>query len=275
MAATVTWAEKIGLSGEHGDTSDAVEVPYTGSGSGTYDEAREALASTVPATLNGRVLKSIRVEERGGGQFEGSARYASDAMTGGGVGTALLSFSTSGGTRHITQARPGTTSTGYASTGAAPDVKGAIGAPDGGVPAGCDITFPQFNFRVTHYFSDDQVTDAFIGKIHALTGCTNSAPFRGLAAGECLFLGAEGSKRSGGDWEITFSFAGSPNRTNVSIGGITVTSVKGWQYLDVRYAFKESANVTVQQPLHIYVHTVYGEGDFSQLGISTTTATST
>ena len=32
----------------------------------------------------------------------------------------------------------------------------------------------------------------------------------GLAAGECLFLGASGSKRGEDDWEIAFRFAASP-----------------------------------------------------------------
>ncbi|MHC4982461.1 MAG: hypothetical protein ACYTF6_04740 [Planctomycetota bacterium] len=53
--------------------------------------------------------------------------------------------------------------------------------------------------------------------------------YNGLAAGECLFLGASGSKRGADDWEINYRFAGSPNRANFMIGGITAASKKGWE----------------------------------------------
>jgi len=60
-----------------------------------------------------------------------------------------------------------------------------------------------------------------------LTGRVNQAAFKGFAAGEVLFLGASGSKRGDGDWEITFNYAASPNVTNLPVGSITVASKKG------------------------------------------------
>ena len=99
----------------------------------------------------------------------------------------------------------------------------------------------------------------------------NSGSFKGLAAGECLFLGASGSMRAGGDWEITFKFAGSPNRTNIRVGDITVPSKKGWEYLWVKYSEQEdtAAKAIVQRPVAAYVEKVYDDGDFGALGIGT------
>ena len=67
------------------------------------------------------------------------------------------------------------------------------------------------------------------------------AGFSRLAAGECLFLGASGSKPGADDWEITFRFAASPNRTGITVGDIAGISKKGWEYLWVRCADAEDS----------------------------------
>jgi hypothetical protein len=92
-----------------------------------------------------------------------------------------------------------------------------------------------------------------------------------MAAGERLFLGASGSQRGTENWETTFRFAGSPNRTGIQIGSITGIAKKGWEYLWVRYADEsdESARAFVKKPVGAYVERAYEEGDFSALGIGT------
>jgi len=82
-------------------------------------------------------------------------------------------------------------------------------------------------------------------------------------------LGASGSKRGDADWEITFRFAASPNRTNFQVGPITVAAKKGWEYLWVRYADAEDATVKVlvKRPVAAYVEKVYPDGSFAALGI--------
>ena len=71
------------------------------------------------------------------------------------------------------------------------------------------------------------------------------------------------------DWEITFKFAGSPNRTGITVGPITGIAKKGWEYLWVRYADAEdpASNTLVKQPVAAYVEKVYEDGSFSSLGI--------
>ena len=88
-------------------------------------------------------------------------------------------------------------------------------------------------------------------------------------AGEVLFLGASGSKRSTGDWEITFRFAASQNRTGITIGDITDIVKGGWDYLWVRYEDSEDtgAKQLVKKPVAVYIEQVYHLKDFSLLAI--------
>jgi len=153
----------------------------------------------------------------------------------------------------------------------APDFKGAIGVTQDSVE-GVDVTVPVFNFTETHYIDADEVDGAYKNALYGLTGKVNNAMFRGLAAGECLFLGASGSLRGNGeDWEITFKFAASPNRSNIVIGDILVPSKTGWQYMWVRYedAVDSASQKFVKQPVAVYIENVYELGSFAGLGIGT------
>ena len=91
--------------------------------------------------------------------------------------------------------------------------------------------------------------------------------FKGLAAGECLFLGAAGSKRGLGDWEITFRFAGSPNVTGLAVGPISGISKKGWEYLWVRYKTEQGNNTLKQVPAQVNVEQVIETYEFANLGL--------
>ena len=137
-----------------------------------------------------------------------------------------------------------------------------------GEPAGLDQlhTVPVYTWSETHYLADAAVNKA---AYYALTGKTNNAGWNGYAAGEVLFLGASGSKRGDSDWEITFRFAASPNRANFSVGGITVASKKGWEYMWVRYQDSDdaAAKMIIKKPVAVYIEKVYEEGSFASLGI--------
>lgn len=193
------------------------------------------------------------------------------------VGESSYSFDTGGGTVHLTQSL--NTRHKIAPAGKPiPDYKGAIGVSSQGVE-GVDITIPIFNFSETHWIADSVVTDAYKGKLFRVTGTTNSKAFKGCAIGECLFLGASGSKRGDEDWEVTFRFGGSPNKTDIAIGAtpelpegiMTIPDKKGWEYLWVRYDEREHAGskTIVSEPTAAYVEQVYEIGDFGEIGIGT------
>ena len=159
----------------------------------------------------------------------------------------------------------------YAPAGeTAPNFKGAIGATKDSVE-GVDITVPVYNFSETHIFAAADVDNAYKGVVAALTSKTNNATFKGFAIGECLFLGASGSKRGKGDWEMRFSFAASPNKTGLTVGDITGIAKKGWEYLWVRYedAVDATAGALVKKPHAVYIEKVYEAGSYADLGIGT------
>jgi hypothetical protein len=76
-------------------------------------------------------------------------------------------------------------------------------------------------------------------------------------------------RRGGGDWEITFRFAASPNQTGLSVGSITGINKKGWEYLWVRYADAEDtgSGAIIKKPIAAYVERVYDDANFGALGI--------
>ena len=255
--------------------AESAEFVYVLRGVADENSARILAGSSTPSTYGDLVRKSISLEpvhvdtaNLGACIWEVTVQYGvkDEPETG---DPAVFSFDTGGGTQHITQSL-GTIGS-YAASGTAPDFKGAVGVTHDNVE-GVDITVPVYSFSETHYLPDSQVTPAYKGTLFYLTGKVNNASFRGLAAGECLFLGASGSQRGAGeDWEITFKFAGSPNRTGITVGPITGIAKKGWEYLWVRYADAEDAasNTLVKQPVAAYVEKVYEDGNFGSLGIGT------
>jgi len=242
---------------------------------GTADDltAKTLLLDSTPTTYDGLVrdectLEPIFVDTVSGvGKWECRVRYVKPGYAPPEVGESSFSFDTGGGTQHVTQSLA---TVGRYSSGNAPDFGGAIGVTSDNVE-GVDITAPVYSFSETHWLADSAVTQGYKTTLFNLTGKVNGAPFKGMAAGECLFLGASGSKRGADDWEITYRFAASPNRTNITIGDIGGISKKGWEYLWVRYADSEdtAAKAVVKKPVAVYVERVYEEGNFAALGIGT------
>lgn len=252
----------------------SAELIYTVRGTADESAAISSLKATAPSTFGNLVRQPVTIEpvhvdtnDADSCIWTGTARYAPRSYTAPPeTGDSSFSFDTGGGTQHITQSLQ--TINKYAPTGkTAPDFKGAIGVTHNSVE-GVDITLPVYNWSETHYIADEDVDKA---NYYSLTGRTNNASFKGCAAGECLFLGASGSKRGDDDWEITFRFASSPNKTNITVGDITGINKKGWEYLWVRYEDAEdaTAKAIVKKPRAAYVEKVYEEGNFADLGIGT------
>jgi len=237
---------------------------------GTTDEfaARTELETVSLAVFDGLARTDVRVTAtENASVWDGEVAYALPSFQQPDVGESTFSFDTGGGAQHITQSLAAVAS--YAPAGqTAPDFKGAIGVTTDSVE-GVDTIVPVYNFTETHVFEDVTVNDAFKGAIFVRTGKVNSDTFRGFAPGEVLFLGASGSQRDGGDWEIAYRFAASPNATGLAVGEITGIDKKGWEYLWVRYEDAEdgAALTIVKRPVAAYVERVYGVLDFAGLGI--------
>ena len=242
----------------------SIELLYLVKGTDNELLAAQAVRQNAPLTHNGLERGEIGLEPIGPTQWEATVQYhpPDEELE---EGESSYSFDTGGGSQHITQSKatPGK----YAKSGeTAPDFKGGIGVTKDGV-AGVDITVPVYRFSETHIIADEKVTNEYKGKLFALTGKTNNADWGGFSEGEVLFLGASGRKRGTGDWEITFSFAASPNKTGLSVGSITGIDKKGWEYLWVLYEdhVDQTAGALVKQPKAVYVEKVYDTGDFGDL----------
>jgi hypothetical protein len=277
MPATVTQI----LDGTELATGDRREatLSYYVKGAATEAEALTAVGVSAPDFYLGLARQGRRAKPIGTDQFLVTARYsddvsndASDDPTGTSAPTeSSYQFSTGGGSETMFVSLE--TMQGLAASGAqnatVPDYDGGINVTDDG-PQGVERTVPVFNFSETHYKTSAQVTQAYIGSLFALTGTVNNAAFKGFAAGEVLFLGATGSKRGPtGDWELTYSFAASPNTVNGNIGSFTGVNKNGWDYLWFQFEDVEdtAAKQLVRRPAYLFVERVYKRANFSLLAI--------
>ncbi len=282
----ITVAEKYDSRQSTTGSNAQATLTYIASGSDDDLAIKSAVESFAPETYDGLPRQSVQIEPISEEYWDASVRYAdssSSSSTSGapdpGSGEYTYSFDTMGGTQHITQSLDTVGSYADSSIPSAPDFNGAIGVSNTNGNAevqGVDITVPIYNFSETHYLTVEQVTPEYKGTLFQLTGKVNNATFRGLAAGECLFLGASGTlhgtetdTETTGDWEITYRFAASPNKTGITIGSISGIAKKGWEYLWVRYADVEDmdAMAMVKRPVAAYVEQVYESADFSLLDI--------
>ena len=266
---------------ERDETIDAkgnvieVEIPYLVFNADDESKALSAVRANHKA-VSGRALESVETVERiNDTTWKVKAVYEEDDDGEGGddsggddEDTSVFAFDTGGGTKHINQSLK--TDGRYPNT--APDFAGAIEVDNEGNVNGVDVTMPVLNFTETHTLNGSRVTTSYKKTLAALTGTVNKSGFRGFSAGEVLFLGASGTKKSkktSAPWEITYRFAVSPNQAGLQVGDIKVTRKYGWDYLWVRYADKvaEGGKNVVKKPVGVYVEMVYPEGDFGNLGI--------
>jgi hypothetical protein len=181
---------------------------------------------------------------------------ASAAIAGGGS----FSFDTSAATEKV-YAALATTETKPAD---APDTGGII-------RDGVDIYAPSFRWSETHDIDGGNFTNAYVQSLYGATSKVNSSSFRMFDAGEVLLLGVSGSSTVDSEGNVTvpvtFNYAARPNQTNLSIAGQTITSKKGWQFLEVTREPGEDATANREVPAlqGVYVRSVYDETDFSVL----------
>ena len=263
MAVTITEAAGSGV--RTAGTSPSAELRYHVNGTSSDSTALSLVEAASPATYEGLFRQSWRVEPlEGGSIWEATVTYGA----GGTTGESTFQFSTTGGQQRVTQSLA-TVSTGVPPNhDTTPDFARAINVTENSAE-GVDITVPVSSFTETHYLPASAVTGAYKAVVFRLTGRVNGSPWRGFAAGEVLFLGAEGSRRGGGDWELSFKFAASPNVAGQTIGDCSPVDKEGWHLLWIRYEDieDESARMLVKRPRAVYVEQVYEYADFTQLGI--------
>lgn len=267
MAATI--AELFAGRTETIGSRARAEIGYAVFDAVDEDAVRTLAQAAIAPGYQGLLLSNLTIEERiNATTWKVRATYEAPQVVVPETPEPTFAFDTGGGTQHITQSL-GTR--GRYGPAASADLAGAIGF-DGQNVNGVDITVPVYQFTETHHFVPEAITQAFKIGLMATTGTVNTAPFRGFAAGEVLFLGASGSRKGlavDDPWEISFKFAAQPNQSALSVGSITGIAKYGWDYLWVQYApdVDPTAKVLVKKPVAVYVEKVYPDGNFTALGI--------
>lgn len=186
------------------------------------------------------------------------------------------SFDTAGGQEHITQAIAGKVSE-KGKQANVTDGDNVIGF-DGENINGVDIVVPQLSWTENYEVPDRYFVADYIKKVSKATGTTNDAAFRGFNRGEVLFLGCSGSQewdevKGSGPWALSYKFSISPNAGSgqtlepLTIGDITGIEKKGHEYLHTYYEDDVRDNKMWKVPKIVWVHQVYPESNFADLGI--------
>jgi len=174
MSATI--AEKLG-SGElqSGDTGHHEKL-YVIRSETSEASALSLLESTAPGTFGGLVRQTARVSPVDGSNdiWIGEAEYTDPEEVEPAEGSTVFSFNTSGGSQHITQSISTTDKKAPAGK-TAPDFKGAINATEKGSVDGVDIIVPVYRWSETHVVPDAKVTNAYKGRLFALTGSAKAS----------------------------------------------------------------------------------------------------
>lgn len=146
------------------------------------------------------------------------------------AGAYQISVDQTGGTVHVTA---GTRIAGYGPAADAVDNGGLIGV-DGDNVNGTDIEVEDSKINVMFRHPQGVLTRAYVRAVGRLVGFPNSDSFLGYDPGEVKYLGGQFTET---DTEATaqYSFAISYNRTNFSVGGITITEKKGWDVISPVY----------------------------------------
>jgi hypothetical protein len=233
------------------DTDDA-ENPVT--------MVRFAIQHFAMVSQFGNIFHSFDRERIAPGTWLVTATYKSpthDRQT----NDASFSFTTGGGTAHVSASIA--TKSAYASPTITdgngqvrpPAIfKGAIGF-NGDAVEGTDIHVATFDFKLTYYLDPADLKPDYLKNLYRLSSRVNSDAVTvnvdGLQLtfkpGELLYLGADGSKRSG------------YNITDGVIGDIRGIVKNGWDYLWVLFEDQKdmAAGKTVPRPLSVYVEQVY------------------
>jgi len=236
---------------------------YTLAGTVDHQVAWSYAAAALPAIVSsaGQVLyrQDVKCDHVGHDVWDVEAPYGPRESV---VGEYRFSFSTTGGTLRIRQAKEHIATFPNGNK----NHKGAIDVQND-EPQGSDIVIPALKLSYTFRHPVGYVGEPLAVKLARLTGRTNSTVWHGFKAGEVLFLGANGFDGSNADAEVTYEFAASENLTNATIGEITGVNKKGWELAWAEFEDGDDGGEAIVQVKSIHVERVYDSFDVAaQLG---------
>jgi hypothetical protein len=239
------------------------EVGYICAGefdSGNVKLLASALTGTIVSTAEGLLYRNnIVVTEQGYQLFHVDVSYGPDANA---VGNLRFSGSTTGGTFHITHSR----STVNKYPGSAVDHKQGINVRmrNGQQEIeGTDIIIPALKLSYTVQNPIGVVNEDFARNLARMTSRVNSDTWRGFAAGELLFLGADFSQGTDTIAECTYHFAAEENLSGLIVGSITGIAKDGHDLLWVSWEDDNTGDKPATKPTAVYIERVYNRVSFA------------
>jgi len=251
--------------------------------------ALEAVRASSPRVMYGMARKDLRISEKIdettykiGVTYDYSGTESPDnSDNDADAGDRTITFSSSGGTRHITHSYETITTVGNA-----PYQNGAINVDGNNNINGVDVLSPTLCFTETHYMTYKKFKISYIRDLNSLQGKINDKQFRGFEAGEVRFDGFTASRRGTKRedlYEITFQFSVIPNQPAQSIQGLEIPAKLGWDY--VWFGAKLKATIVDYAPPDssqgagggdvvsdidgAYIERIYQLGNFGKLMIKT------
>lgn len=268
---TFQFNEKPG-SRRNGKNPPSLETTYVATGEADSAIVKAYASQAVPqivATAEGMLfLDDIQAMEQGHKVYHVAARWVTreEQQNRPPVGQFSFRFSTTGGTFHITSAREHIAS--YAPSGQdAPEHHGAINVTTSGAEhtvEGADIVVPALKLTISFSHPLGVVNLIHARTLARLTGSVNSATFLGFAAGEVIFLGAEGGDGTNSEATIDYHFACEENLEGLTFqnGTITGVSKQGHDLLWVEYrSDKDASDKPVVKVIAAHVERLYRRVD--------------
>lgn len=255
---SIGWSERTSSRGVTGNPP-SVLLQYALSG--VIDDVAAysyALGNTSPMWIAANQLlyrQDLKLDHRGNGLWYVDVPYGPENKQ---VGQWDFDFDTTGGTVRLYQSKETQT---FPPGG--PDHHGAIDVQGKDLEVrGVDIVIPALRLGYTFRHPAGIMNEARAVHLARNTAKTNSAPWHGFAAGECLFLGAQGRSGSQSEASVTYSIACSENLVNKTIAEIAGVTKRGWWVSWISYERAVDGGQPVRRAEWIYVERVYDEMDF-------------
>ena len=244
-------------------------LTYSLAGIGDDLVAEAYVLAATPRIYNGLFRQNISLKPQGAGMWDVEVPYG--PMEKPDVGEFTVSFDTSGGTAHITQALEHILSY-ERDFGTAPDHSGAIGVTENG-PEGTEIVVSQFAWTEHWVLPLSYASFSYALTLKALTGKVNETSFRNFQPGEVRFDGtqARASSKDPTHAALDYRFTQSDNVADAMPDFQTGIVKQGWHYIWVEYEKAEDSlsKSLVHQPKAAHVERLYKKAEFGLLGIGT------
>lgn len=286
--------EQIGRSGSSKFTGSERRRMYVVTGAASENDALGQAVAQITADLGGTVLDGLALTNLEVDETDSAGEYRATATFGFTQQQALIETRTGFefGQETIRAKRALLTRRFKADDfrGDPPDHGTLIGVTrdgDGRINIeGIDIPATSFTFSKTRVVPLALINSGLLADIGSIDKHVNAKPFAGFPAGEVLFLGATGNQRSEDEYEITHRFSRRPNEVNLAIGGrlvqdpqnnqqkrlvgvIRIPLKRGWEYLEIIHADRETSdgNSIVPTPRYALIHQVFEFADFGFLNL--------